>query len=365
MSNDKNQDPAADAFESYCKDQWEQNCMLRQLSSDAIQRNLKAIDALQMHTNKRVWEIDNKCLASWCSYLTGERKLKAATVHTYQLAVCRFSEYLRHQKDLQSQARAEFSGSFPTLSPVALPARERHPERRPEALSREQIDQLFQYLADRIRWAQSEAPHEVDCLRRDRVMYLLVYAYSLRAVECVALNTTSWRHVVSLPEFGQWGELMVSGSVRRHGDRCERTVVTTLPSVPVLMHWYLTEVHPAFHVARDRVGHPLFAHANGQRISTQVVHARFKEHLRGAGLDSSQLTLGCLRWAAIDHECQRSSVDFVLSRLGHNHNSKQTTRILNTYIPRELIVGLVQPNGDQAFDSVVGPALGAITPRNR
>jgi site-specific recombinase XerD len=232
--------------------------------------------------------------------------------------------------------------------------------------TREQVGQLFQFLDDRIRWAQSAAPREVDGLNRDRVMYFVIYAYSLRVRECVALNTDSWIPNPEVPDSGQWGRLRIDAAVGFRGRRGTRLVGTTHASIPELMAWYMTAVRPRFNPISDESGSPLFASRSGDRASANALRDRFKNHLKGAGLNAGPHALSSLRMSGAMHEYEISSADFVLEKLGRSSGFNRSVRAWCECQLHDLRTSLSKAEDDQgSLDVIKGAELCATPPHSR
>lgn len=358
-----NSNLAAKTFEQECKARWKYNCAARRISPETVRRDMKWIDDLRCHARKQLWEIGPSDLRSWCDHLEVERKIAPATIHSGQLAVCRVFSFFFMDRTIQSRAVTLFGSSFRSLVPVPM-ASNRPPETSTNlmSLSRVEVEHFFLYLADRIRNAQEDAPREVNLLRRDRAMYFVMYAYSLRASDCIALNTDSWRNDPDAPELEQWGKLVLPMGSDCFGALVSTHLGTTHASIPELVSWYLRDVRPLFNALADERGSPLFTNTNGRRIPVRSLHARLKAHLRSAGLATAHRARHSLRRTGVGRELDRSSINFIHEKLGYRHFTGLThySRPLPwaAHFGRVALTGQSNQDGDQErFKELVGPEL--------
>lgn len=310
----------ADAFQALCLQRWINRKKSRRHSPRTMTRDLSAIKLFLAHAKARPWEVNEEHFEAWNNSLVEERGVTPSTQRTYQGSVRRYFEFLTKKKDLQNRAAVEFGGHFECIAHAdncLVHGQENESKRNQDTFSREQIEQLLEYLRTRIDWARAAAPRQLRALQRDRAMIFVIYAYALRSEECESLNTDSWSFAAYAPELRNWGQVHVLGKGANGSGPRSRHIPTTVSAVPALLTWYLQNVRSKYTIKKDEFGDPLFVTEHCGRVSTETIRKRFKKHLKGAALPAEKYAPHSLRHASATHEAERTSLAFAQAKLSH------------------------------------------------
>ena len=305
---------------------WEIQQHVRFLKADTIRRRTSVVRRMVDFSNLYPWQWTAPEIEAFITSLTsGESPIVSSTARSYTGDLRMFLEYLTDGRYGWQKACLERFGEAPRQvldewnTVVHASDYEGRPGRRP--LTYDEVQQLFDAADDRVDRARAQKKKGVLSAHRDAVILKTVYAFGLRRREAWGLDLADLRHNPKVPDFGQFGALMVRWGKSSRGGQPRRRTVMLVPEmdwvVPVLRHW-LDEVRPGF----DPGKHPaLWVTERRGRLDWRGINTAFAEARNAAGLDSA-LDLHCLRHSFVTHLVEFDYPErFVQEQVGHAYAS--------------------------------------------
>jgi integrase/recombinase XerC len=259
------------------------------------------------------------------SLMSGRQRLAPSTIRGYHLTLRMFCDYLCDGRYERPKTCADRFGQVPSqvcheFNTVAhLTDYEGRPARRP--LSYDELQQLFEYLDDRVdRVARSGRKGALVALR-DAQMVKTAYAFGLRRSELCRLELADLRPNPHVREWGTYGSLHVRYGKAIKGGVPQRRTVLAVPEfdwvIGGLRQWVeegRPNLRPGDHTA-------LWVTERLTRVALKHFHKRFNWLRAEAGLDPA-LTLHCLRHSYVSHLIEFGYPErFVQEQVGHAYAS--------------------------------------------
>jgi site-specific recombinase XerD len=252
---------------------------------------------------------------------TGGRRLAPATIRGYHLTLRMFCDYLtdaryewpRQCRDRFGQVPMQVCHEWNTVA--HLTDYEGRPERRP--LSYDELQQLFDYLDERVERIAGSGRKGALAALRDAQMIKTCYAFGLRRNELCRLDVADLRPNPHVREWGTYGSVHVRyGKAIRGGVPRRRTVL----AVPEF-DWVIAGIRQWVEQARPIINaadHPaLWVTERLSRVTVRHMDKRFTALRAGAGL-APELTLHCLRHSYVTHLVEFGYPErFVQEQVGH------------------------------------------------
>jgi site-specific recombinase XerD len=303
---------------------WATQQRVRFLKTDSIRRRLSIVRRMVEFSNQYPWQWTAAEVEAFISALSGGASpIAVSTARSYTGDLRMFLEYVTDARygwpkvcmERFREAPRQVLDEWNTV--VHASEYEGRPGRRP--LTYDEVQQLFDAADDRVDRARAQKRKGVLSAHRDAVLLKTVYAFGLRRREAWGLDLSDLRHNPKVPDFGQFGALMVRWGKSSRGGQPRRRTVMLVPEmdwvVPVLRQW-LQEIRPRF----DPGKHPaLWVTERRGRLDWRGINAAFAEARNAADLDPV-LDLHCLRHSYVTHLVEFDYPErFVQEQVGHSY----------------------------------------------
>ena len=279
------------------------------------------------YCGKAPWNLTEADFNRWCFHLGRERGARPSTQRKYQGAVHSFYSFLTHDDVILTKLRMQFQ---------VRPRQIVHEENRiPHTVEnedskvradvvKEDIDKIFDALDVEIRVAYHFRAKSLYPYMRDKALFYLIYSCGLRASEALGLNTISYMPNPEIPEFGEYGILVVYGKGCRGSGLRRREIIVDDPRVPILLDWYLKSARPHF-MHNCTIGEKaLFLSQRGRRLSLASLESRFQILMRIADVTELGYVPHCLRHSSVTEKIQTYTLE--ATRRMHGHINGHTTQ---------------------------------------
>ena len=323
---------------------WQRQQASRNLSSSTIEAAALVVRRFQVHTGEFPWRWSPSHLEEWTADLRAVHHLAQSTIRSYQLKVRSFLRYVCDPiYGWAHECEARF-GSHPVQichdwnTAVHAAEVEAQPSRR--ALSRGEVQTLFDAADDAVEAAARRGRKGFVTAFRDATMLKVCYAYGLRRRELVLLDAHDFGRNPKAPEFGEFGVCVVRhGKASKGSPPKRRGVLTVMPwSVEVLEQW-VSEVWP---LCRRDTSTALWPSERSARVTDKHFSMVFATAVRRAGL-ADGLTAHGLRHSYVTHLVEDGfDALFVQQQVGHEHASTTSiyTSVSSDYRTRVLRAAL-------------------------
>ncbi len=315
--------------------------MARRLKPSSIKTTINTINDLFLFTNKYPWDWTAEAFDEWCAYLYRERNNCEATQRHKQNMVSRFQSFLVESPQLSELCKVNFGKkpllicSEDNLIPHKVP--DENKEKR-LAFTKDHLKCLWSYFDEQIAFAYKNKSKSLKVLQRDKVLYLIIYYYGLRANEVSMLDTTDFLYNPKRPEWDNFGGVIVRFGKASGGSPPKRRTVWTISETSVeYLRWYLESIRPLFGFDESK---SLFLTERGCRMNPKTITQNFKEHLKCAGLPYENYSTHCLRHSYISHlsEDLEISPRFIQEQVGHTYlaTTQIYTHLSDSFVTKQL-----------------------------
>lgn len=320
----------------------------------SVENDIAVIHDMLIHTRNAPWYWTEDDFDAWCETIGIERALAVSTQRKYQSAIRSFFNYIVDNAKFKNEVRRQYGVDLRQICHsenciAHVHERELAKERR--ALTHEEINQLFDAYDKAIKEAAEFRSKDLRPLKRDKVLFYLIYIAGLRISEALALDLASFYPNPNFPEFGKFGFVSAWGKGSRGSGKKLRHVPITYSLLPPLLEWYIANVRPHFLFNADANEQALFLSERGQRMCISTLEARFQHGLEFAGLAGLGLTPHCLRHSSVTHESLRFGLETV--RRKHGHVYAATTQIY-MHISDESVNDEINQSIASQLDNILG-----------
>lgn len=315
--------------------------MARRLKPSSIKTIINTIEDFFSFSNEYPWNWTAELFDEWCAYLYRERNNCESTQRHKQNIIARFQSFLVESPKLSELCKVNF-GKKPVMicsleNLIPHKVTDENKEKR-MAFTKEQLKCLWSYLDEQIALAYKSKSKRLKVLQRDKVLYLLIYYYGLRANEMSMLDTTDFIHNPKKPEWEGFGGIMVRYGKSSKGSPPKRRTVWTISDTSVqYLKWYLESVRPLFGFDEQP---SLFLTERGCRMNPKTITQNFKEHLKCAGLPYMNYSTHCLRHSYISHLSENLDLSprFIQEQEGHTYlaTTQIYTHLSDTFVRKQL-----------------------------
>ncbi len=315
--------------------------MARRLKPSSIKTTINTINDLFLFTSKYPWDWTAEAFDEWCAYLYRERNNCEATQRHKQNMISRFQSFLVESPQLSELCKVNFWKkpllicSEDNLIPHKVP--DENKEKR-LAFTKDHLKCLWSYFDEQIAFAYNNKSKSLKVLQRDKVLYLIIYYYGLRANEVSMLDTTDFLYNPKRPEWDNFGGVIVRFGKASGGSPPKRRTVWTISETSVeYLRWYLESIRPLFGFDESK---SLFLTERGCRMNPKTITQNFKEHLKCAGLPYENYSTHCLRHSYISHlsEDLEISPRFIQEQVGHTYlaTTQIYTHLSDSFVTKQL-----------------------------
>lgn len=315
--------------------------MARRLKPSSIRTTINTINDLFLFTNQYPWDWTSEVFDEWCAYLYRERNNCEATQRHKQNMISRFQSFLVESPQLSELCKVNFGKkpllicSEDNLIPHKVP--DENKEKR-LAFTKDHLKCLWAYFDEQIALAYKNKSKSLKVLQRDKVLYLIIYYYGLRANEVSMLDTTDFLHNPKRPEWNNFGGIIVRFGKASGGSPPKRRTVWTISETSVeYLTWYLESIRPLFGFDESK---SLFLTERRCRMNPKTITQNFKEHLKCAGLPHDNYSTHCLRHSYISHlsEDLEISPRFIQEQVGHTYlaTTQIYTHLTDAFVSKQL-----------------------------
>lgn len=320
---------------------YENRLISRRLKPKSVKYVMNTISDLVLFSNQYPWEWTSEMFEEWCAYLYKERNNCESTQRHKQNSISRFQSFLVESPKLSDLCKANF-GKKPVLicSPENLIPHKVVDENKEKrlAFTKEHLKCLWSYFDNQIALAYKNKSKSLRVLQRDKVLYLIIYYYGLRANEVSMLDTTDFIHNPKRPEWDGFGGIIVRYGKASGGSPPKRRTVWTISNTPVQhLIWYLKSVRPLFGFDESN---SIFLTERGQRMNPKSITQNFKEHLKCAGLPYENYSTHCLRHSYISHLSENLDLSprFIQEQVGHTYlaTTQIYTHLSDVFVSKQL-----------------------------
>lgn len=293
-----------------------------------IQPRVSLVRRLVDFTNSYPWEWQPADAEAFIAHLQSSNRSKPIAMSTgrgYETTLALFMEYLTDRRYGWPEECSRRFGHFPQQiftedNRVAhVVDYEGHPARRP--LTYDEVQALFDVIDGRVEEARSQGRKGAMTALRDAALLKTVYAFGLRRNEARMLDLSDLRRSPKMPQFRQYGALLVRYGKASKGSPPKRRTTLTVPEmdwiVDVLDHW-VTEARPLFSPGKVPA---LFVTERAGRMSPRGLNTAFTQARDAAELPP-ELDLHSLRHSYVTHLIEFDYPEkFVSLQVGHNYAS--------------------------------------------
>lgn len=287
---------------------------------NSTERDINVVKSFVVFTQRAPWFCEEDDFIDWCIYLRNTRKLKSQTMVTYQGVVRRFTEYYSENVKLHKQIREKYGVNAKPVCDrtLCIPhPRDTNASGNKPAFSHDEFEKILVTLDEAIDVAEENHLKSFLPLVRDKVLYYVAYALSLRSCEATTLTINSFHEDPSRPQFGRYGMAFVSGKGHSGTGKKTRPVPIKNVYVPAMLDHYIKAVRPLFLTYADSEETCLFLSERGKPLSYRAYHHNFHEHLDRAGLGGLGYSTHTLRRTGLTHAALWMNICTVQELAGH------------------------------------------------
>lgn len=303
---------------------WRDQQLSRNLGEATVRRRLDGVRRFQRFTNDWPWRWRPADLEEFTAQLRGERRAKS-TIRSCHRDLRLFCEYAVDPRYEWTAVCERLFGTHPAQIcfewNTAVHAAEYEGEAGRRALTRRELQDLFDYADERVAHARERGRKGWLTALRDAAALKTAYAFGLRRRELVMLDLADFGANPHAPEFGDYGVVYVRwGKASRGSAPKRRSVLTVFPwSARVLCQW-AGQFRGLFEQAAPGSG-ALWPSERSPRVSLEKISARFAEYRDALGLPDS-VSLHGLRHSYITHQFEDGYDPlFVQQQAGHCYAS--------------------------------------------
>ena len=310
---------------------WGRQQAARMLAQTTIDPRIRLIRRFVEFTGSYPWAWTPADVEDFTVSLTSEAggRLAPSTIRGYHVTIRMFCDYLTDTRyEWVRQCRDRF-GQVPTQichewnTVVHLTDYEGRPGRRP--LTYGEVQQLFDYLDDRVERITVMRRKGALAALRDAQMFKTAYAYGLRRNELCRLDVCDLRPNQHVPEWGTYGSVHVRYGKATRGGVPRRRTVLTVPEFDWIVAGMRQWVEQARPILRPGDHPALWLTERLTRVDPRFLEKRFARARDRAGLDPVH-TLHSLRHSYVTHLVEFGHPErFVQEQVGHH--SASTTAI--------------------------------------
>jgi len=287
-------------------DQWRMHCIGRNYENKSVNRDQAAIVDFIRVSGHAPWMWTEEDFDRWNVHLIRDpkRSLRPSTLRTYQGAVRRFLGYLVDNVYYQTEVRRRYNVSIRQIChegncvPHLVENDALHPHR---AFTHGEFAKFFDALDQAITDAFQFTAKGLRPLQRDKALYYLLYIGAVRISEALGTNTNSFLENVEFPQFGKYGRVEVWGKGSKGSGPRRGMVVIDHPKLPKILDWYEKNVRPHMLNKKNPNETAMFLSERGTRLDITTVDTRFKQIVKLAGLDDTELTPHSMRRTSATH----------------------------------------------------------------
>lgn len=301
---------------------WARQQRSRLLSDATIRQREQLLRRFATFTDALPWEWSASDVEDFTVFLTsGDKRKEPSTIRGYHLALRMFCDYLtdarygwlRQCQDRFGQVPSQVCHEWNTVA--HLNEYEGRPQRRP--LTYDELQELFNYLDDRVDVIARNGRKGSLNAMRDAFMLKTAYAFGLRRNELARLDVADLRPNPHMPRWGTYGSIHVRFGKGVRGSLPRRRTVLAVPEFDWVvdgMRQWVEQVRPLF----DADDHPaLWLTERLTRVSLRHIDERFATAREAIGLDPA-LSLHCLRHSYVTHLIEFGYPErFVTEQVGH------------------------------------------------
>ncbi|WP_432404879.1 tyrosine-type recombinase/integrase [Wukongibacter sp. M2B1] len=315
--------------------------MARRLKPSSIKANMRTISNFFEYTGLYPCQWTSEDFDDWSAYLYSIKKNGEATQRSKQRMMARFQSFLIESPKITKLCEHHFAVKpmqiCSELNLIPHKVEDENKEKR-MAFTKEQLQCLWNYFDEEIALAYKNQSKSFKVLQRDKVMYLIIYYYGLRANETSMLNTTDFIHNPKRTEWESFGGIVVKHGKASAGSPPKRRIVWTISDISVeYLRWYIENVRPQFGFDDNEA---LFLSERGNRLSPKSITRNFKDHLKSAGLPTKNYSTHCLRHSYISHLSENCNLSprFIQEQVGHSYlaTTQLYTHLSDAFVRKQL-----------------------------
>ncbi len=320
---------------------YENRLMARRLKPATIKCLINTINDFFLYTNLYPWDWKPEDFDDWSAYVYSVKKNSEATQRHKQNAVAKFQSFLVGSPKLCELCKINFG-----QKPIDICSQENLMPHKVEdenkekrlAFSKDHLKCLWDYFDNQIALAYKNNSKSLKVLQRDKVLYLIIYFYGLRANEVSMMDTKDFINNPQKPQWESFGGIIVRYGKSHAGCPPKRRTVWTISETAVnYLKWYLEAVRPQF--GFDETD-SLFLSERGYRMSPKSITRNFKEYLKCAGIPYENYSTHCLRHSYISHlsENLETSARFIQEQVGHEYlaTTQGYTHLSDIFVNKQL-----------------------------
>lgn len=261
-----------------------------------ITANERSVRRLHQFTNEYPWNWRAVDIEEFTAELRSRAKpASRTTVRCYQGSIRQFLDYLTHPAyPWVAVCEREF-GTHPVQIcfewNTAVHASEDEGEPGRRALTKAELQRVFDYADDQVAVARSSGSKGWLAAFRDATVFKVAYGWGLRRREVTMLDIADWGTNPHAPAFGSLGTLNVRwGKAMKGSNPRRRTVLTVFPwTVDVVREW-IDSYRDLFDPRHDG----MWPNERNARLTMGPLGARWALYRDAVGLPPA-LTMHCLR----------------------------------------------------------------------
>lgn len=346
---------------------WSTQQRSRLLGTATVSTRLSLVRRFAAFTGSMPWNWTASDVEDFTvSLMSGTARSAPSTIRGHHLTLRMFCDYLTDARyGWLAECQQRF-GQVPSQvchewNTVAhLNEYEGRPGRRP--LTYEELQQLFDYLDQRVDQVARSGRKGGLAALRDAQMVKTAYAYGLRAQELCRLDLADLHPNPAVPKWGRYGSVHVRYGKAVRGGTPRRRTVHTVPE----MDWVVSGLTQWVDHARALTGRPdhlgMWVTERGTRVSPKQMERRFAAARDEVGLDGD-LVMHCLRHSYVTHLIEFGYPEqFVQQQVGHAYASTTAiyASVSNDFKVKTLKAALNRVYGTPAAQE---PATGSTTDR--
>lgn len=301
---------------------WERQQRVRFLKADTIRRRHRVVARMVEFSGLYPWQWTAAEVEAFIDQMrSGGAPIVASTARSYLIDLRLFLEYITDRRYGWPDVCRERFGAVPLQvldewnTVIHVSQYEGSPGRRP--LSYDEVQRLFDAADDLVDQVRASGRKGVLAAHRDAVALKTVYAFGLRRQETWGLDLVDLRRNQKVPQYGDFGALMIRWGKSSRGSRPKRRTVLLVPEmdwiVPVLEQW-TAELRPRFDPGALVA---MWVTERRSRLSMRGLNQAFAVARDAAGLDPV-LDLHCLRHSYVTHLVEFDYPErFVQEQVGH------------------------------------------------
>lgn len=308
----------------------------RYLKQESIKGRVRYVQRLQKFSNLYPWQWRPATLEDFTSAEFRSKNRARSTARGMQNAIGVFQEYVTDPRYDWPPICLHNFGESPVQICTELNMLthdsdyEGDPERRP--FTHAELQDFFDYIDDQYERVRLRGRKGSLALLRDGTIFKTIVGWGLRRNEARQLAIHDLRRNPSIPEYGNYGVIVVRHGKSKRGGPPRRREVFSMPHFDWAidaLKFYCDQVRPLFRPGK----HPaLFISERHGYLKARSIGDRFDEFRKGAGLPE-ELTMHCLRHYYTTYLAE-ANVDALLIQDQLGHSWASTTGIY-THVSRD------------------------------